>query len=119
MNIIFGDPIESIPDSFTILPLDSFRAQDSTTPVTAWAVIEKIPLAELATSADNVKIHKELLEFYRQRQWNYCEHAIEGLMGHWNGELDSFYTNLLKRVMHLKENPPSDDWDGFVGGQSK
>jgi hypothetical protein len=81
MNIIFGDSIESIPDSFTILPLDSFRVQDSATPVTAWAVIEKIPLSELATSADNAKIHNELLTFYRQKQWNYCEHAIEYLMG--------------------------------------
>ena len=113
MNIIFGDPIESIPDSFTVLPLDSFRVQDSTTPVTAWAVIEKIPLAELASAANNTKIHTELLEFYRQKQWNYCENAIEYLMGKWNRELDTFYTDLLQRVVAFKQNPPADDWDGL------
>ena len=111
MNIIFGDPIESIPNSFTILPLDSFRVEDSATPVTAWAVIEKIPLAEFATAADNTKIHKELLEFYRQQQWNYCEHAIDYLMGKWNGELDTFYTDLLQRVIAFKQTPPAEDWD--------
>jgi adenylate cyclase len=113
MNIIFGDPIESIPDSFTVLPLDSFRVKDSTTPVIAWAVIEKIPLAELATAADNTKIHNELLDFYRQKQWNYCEHAIDYLMGKWNGELDTFYTDLLQRVIAFKQTPPAEDWDGL------
>ena len=37
-----------------------------------------------------MKIHKELLDFYRQKQWNYCEHAIDYLMGKWNGELDAY-----------------------------
>jgi len=33
-------------------------------------------------------------------------------MGKWNGELDSFYTDLLKRVMSYKENEPPEDWTG-------
>ena len=57
MNIIFGDPIESIPNSFTILPLDSFRVED--------------------------------------------------------GELDTFYTDLLQRVIAFKQTPPAEDWDGL------
>jgi hypothetical protein len=77
-------------------------------------VVETIPLSEFATLDDYKKIHADLVKFYREKQWNYCEHAIEGLMGRWNGELDTFYTNLLSRVMHLKENPPPDDWDGFT-----
>ena len=118
MNIIFGDAIKEIPDSFTILELDTFRTTADELR-TAYCVVETIPLSEFATLDAYKKIHADLIKFYRERQWNYCEHAIEGLMGHWNGELDTFYTDLLKRVMHLKENPPSDDWDGFVGGQSK
>ena len=38
---------------------------------------------------------------------------MEGLMGKWNGELDSFYTDLLKRVMNYKENEPPEEWDGI------
>jgi len=118
MNIIFGDAIKEIPDSFTILELDTIRTPDQAVR-TAYCVVETIPLSEFATLDDYKKIHADLVKFYRERQWNYCEHAIEGLMGRWNGELDTFYTNLLSRVMHFKENPPSADWDGFVGGQSK
>ena len=118
MNIIFGDAIKEIPDSFTILELDTFRMPNQEVR-TAYCVVETIPLSEFATLDNYKKIHADLVKFYRERQWNYCEHAIEGLMGRWNGELDTFYTNLLSRVMHLKENPPSDDWDGFTIGQSK
>jgi hypothetical protein len=118
MNIIFGDAIKEIPDSFTILELDTFRMPNQEVR-TAYCVVEIIPLSEFATLDDYKKIHADLIKFYREQQWNYCEHAIEGLMGRWNGELDTFYTNLLSRVMHLKENPPSDDWDGFTIGQSK
>ena len=46
-----------------------------------------------------------------QQQWNYCEQAIQGLIGKWAGELDSFYTDLLQRVVHFKQNPPAEDWD--------
>jgi len=113
MNIIFGDAIKEIPDSFTILELDTFRAPDNQLQ-TAYCVVETIPLSEFATLEDYKKIHADLVKYYHEQQWNYCEHAIEGLMGHWNGELDTFYTSLLSRVMHLKENPPAADWDGII-----
>jgi hypothetical protein len=113
MNIIFGDAIKEIPDSFTILELDTFRATDNQLQ-TAYCVVETIPLSEFATLEDYKKIHADLVKYYHEQQWNYCEHAIEGLMGHWNGELDTFYTSLLSRVMHFKENPPADDWDGII-----
>lgn len=113
MNIIFGDVIKEIPDSFTVLELDTFRTPDNQLQ-TAYCVVETIPLSEFATLEDYKKIHADLVKFYREQHWNYCEHAIEGLMGRWNGELDSFYTTLLSRVMNFKENPPADDWDGII-----
>ena len=113
MYIIFGDAIKEIPDSFTILELDTFRRVSENEIVTAYCVVEKIALTEFATLDAYRKVHADLIKFYKQRQWNYCEQAIEGLMGKWNGELDSFYTDLLKRVMHYKENEPPEDWDGI------
>lgn len=112
MNIIFGDSVSGLPDNHTVLELDQFKVKDSSDLVTAWAVIEKIPLGEFSVSADNEKIHRELMSFYRQRHWNYCEQAIEFLMGKWNGELDTFYADLLQRVQAYKESAPEVDWDG-------
>ena len=45
MNIIFNDQIDTIPDSYTVLELDTFKKEDGTTTI-AYCVVEKIPLVE-------------------------------------------------------------------------
>jgi hypothetical protein len=114
MHIIFGSTIEEIPNSFTVLELDTFRMVKENRTDTAYCVVEKIPLTEFTTLDAYKKIHADLVRYYKQRQWEYCENAIEGLMGRWNGELDTFYTDLLRRVMGYKENEPPADWDGTL-----
>ena len=114
MHIIFGSAIEEIPNSFTVLELDTFRMVKENRTDTAYCVVEKIPLTEFTTLDAYKKIHADLVRYYKQRQWEYCENAIEGLMGRWNGELDTFYTDLLRRVMGYKENEPPADWDGTL-----
>jgi hypothetical protein len=89
MHIIFGSTIEEIPNSFTILELDTFRMVKEDRTDTAYCVVEKIPLTEFTTLDAYKKIHADLVQYYKQRQWEYCENAIEGLMGKWNGELDT------------------------------
>ena len=112
MNIIFGDSIKQIPDSFTVLELDTFNLVSEGRRDTAYCVIEKIAIADFDKLEAYKKVHADLLQNYRRREWTYCEHAIEGLMGKWNGELDSFYSDLLLRVMEYQQNPPGSDWDG-------
>ena len=110
MNIIFGDSIKDIPDSYTVLELDTFKTPNGARSV-AYCVVEKIPLAEFSKLDAYQKVHADLIENYRRCEWTYCEHAIEGLMGKWNGELDSFYVDLLQRVLNYKQTPPAEDWD--------
>jgi hypothetical protein len=111
MNIIFGDAIDHVPDSYTVLELDTFQQPNGTTLI-AYCVVEKIPLADFDKLEAYKKVHADLLGNYRAREWTYCEHAIEGLMGKWNGELDTFYTDLLMRVQAYRQNSPGPDWDG-------
>lgn len=111
MNIIFGDSVGSpLPDNFTCLELDTFRVPGSDA-IPTWCVVENIPLNEFPLLEAHKKIHADLIRYYREQQWNYCEQAIQGLMGKWGGELDSFYTDLLQRVMHFKQHSPAEDWD--------
>lgn len=114
MNIIFGSAVKEIPDSYTILELDTFRLPNSSEPVPFYCLVEKIPLGDFATIEHWKKIHNDVLRLYKQRQWNYCEQALQGLMGKWNGEVDTFYQSLLDRVKEYQENPPPDDWDGIL-----
>lgn len=114
MHIIFGEDINSLPDNYTILELDRFKMAGDPTVTTAYCVVENIPLQEFATLDNYRKIHNDLLEAYRNRNWEYCDSAIVGLVGRWGGELDSFYHSLKDRIKTFKETPPSEDWDGVV-----
>lgn len=114
MNVIFGDARNEIPDGHTILELDTFRVPGSEQTITAYCLVEKVPLGEFATLENYRKIHEDLIRFYKQRHWDYCEHAIESLMGRWGHELDTFYSDLLKRVIEHKAAPPDAVWDGSV-----
>jgi hypothetical protein len=112
MHIIFGDAVQHIPDSYTVLELDTFRMPGSDHRHTAWCVIENIPLADFPVLNAYVQVHHDLMQAYRDRNWEYCRSAISGLIGKWNGELDSFYQDLMARVVDLEQNPPTDSWDG-------
>jgi len=114
MHIIFGSTAQEIPDSFTVLELDTFHMVKENRTDTAYCVVEKIPLTEFAMLESYKTIHADLIKYYKQRQWTYCENAIDGLMGRWNGELDTFYSDLLSRVISLKDTEPPKEWNGSL-----
>lgn len=114
MHIIFEDSIKLLPDSYTILELDTFRMPATNELSTAYCVIETIPLAEFPLAEAHKKIHADLIQAYKDQHWLYCEQAIDGLMGKWNGDLNTFYTDLLQRVVNYKETPPNEGWDGTI-----
>ena len=114
MNIIFGDAVKEIPDSFTVLELDTFRTLENHNKITVYCVVEKIPTTELAALDAYKKIHADVIKYYKQREFHYCETAINALMGRWSGELDTFYTDLLDRVKQYKETGVSDNWEATL-----
>jgi len=114
MNIIFGDALESIPNNYTVLELDTFVLPPDGAARTSYCVIEKVPLSDFPVMEAFIKVHTDMMQAYRDQNWDYCLHAISGLIGRWNGELDSFYTNLLQRVENYQANPPGSDYTGFV-----
>jgi hypothetical protein len=110
MNIVLGDNIKYIPDSFTILELDTFTDPSKQHQHTAWCVVENIPLADFPILEQLCATHENLIRAYKQRDWAYCKQAVDYLMGRWDGELDSFYQDLKQRVEHLENDPPGPDW---------
>lgn len=114
MNIIFGDSVDTLPDHYIRLELDTFRTADSEHTVTAYCIVEKPALDEFATIDSYKQIHADLIQAYRDRHWGYCEQAIAGLMGRWGGELDTFYTNLLNRVQQHHRDGVAPDWSAVI-----
>ena len=80
MNIIFGDYVDTLPDHYIKLELDTFRIIDSNNTFTAYCLVKKLAPDEFATIDAYRKIHVDLLDAYRKQHWNYCEQAITGLM---------------------------------------
>jgi hypothetical protein len=120
MHIIFGDAVKNIPDSYTVLELDTVRRPPDMIPVTAYCLIEKIPLGEFPLAAHYRELHENLIKYYKQREWAYCKQVItETLRGKWDGDLDTFYDNLLQRIENYSTNPPPDDWDGTLSQPGK
>ena len=114
MNIIFGDAVKEIPDSFIILELDTFRTIENPKETTVYCVIEKIPTTEFATLDAYKKIHADLIHYYKKQEWIFCQKAIKSLMGRWNGEVDTFYADLLTRInQNIKHNVPN-DWTAVI-----
>ena len=111
MHIIFGDAVKEIPDSYTVLELDTVNTNG--TMVTYYCVIEKIPLQEFPLIDAHIKLHTDVMVNYREQHWDYCETAINALLGKWNGEVDSFYNTLLERIKNYKVTPPPEGWTGI------
>lgn len=111
MNIILGeDQALPLAEKYTVLSLDSFNIANHPRPIKSFCVIENMPIAEMAECHSYRDLHENLIINYGRRNWTYCEQAIGHLMGRWNRELDSFYTDLLARVQQYKQQEPSEDW---------
>lgn len=114
MNIIFGDGLNLMPEKYTRLELDTFKIVDTGQVITAYCLVETIPLAEFPKVEDNKNLHGKLIENYKKQNWTFCEDAISSLLGAWSGEVDSFYLDLQARVDQYKQNPPPPSWDGII-----
>lgn len=115
MNIII-DPVQldDYREKYTVLELDTIRIMPGNKEVTAYCVVDVIPILELPLTESKKELHSNLLKEYRKRNWNYCHQALDHLMGSWNKELDSFYDDLRNRITAFTENNPPEDWDGII-----
>ena len=114
MNIIFGDAVNQVADTHTVLELDTFKLMPSGQFVKTYCVIDNLPLAEFPQLEANKKIHHQLIEQYRQQNWEFCRSAVHSLTGCWNGEMDTFYQHLADRVDEYAENSPGANWTGVI-----
>lgn len=112
MHIIFGQEIgQAAAKKHIVLELDTFEMTGKSENITAYALLEHVPLQDMPTLNHFCDLHANLMVEYSKRNWTYCEHAMEHLHGKWNGELDTFYSNLLARVIKFKEHAPPVDWN--------
>lgn len=115
MNIIFGrDQAAALSEKYTVLELDTIRFSTSGTELTAFCVVESIPILDMPKVESMKNLHENLMIEYRKRNWNYCDQALDYLTGFWGHDVDTFYDNLRARVKEYAETEPDESWDGVV-----
>ena len=115
MNILFGNTeIDAIRNEskFTVLELDTIQISPGHDEQTAYCVLSDVPLNEIGELDHKVRMHHDMMHFYRTRQWLECRDLIALLRGSWNGEVDSFYDEISKRLDQLETTTDIGDWDG-------
>lgn len=114
MNIIFGDAVEHVASTHTVLELDTFCLVESGKLVKTYCVIDNLALTEFPQLETNKKIHQQLIEQYQLRNWEFCRSALTTLTGCWNGEMDTFYQHLSGRIDDYAANPPDESWTAVI-----
>jgi hypothetical protein len=115
MNIIFGTEMaQQAQERYTVLELDTLSLVPTDEVVTAYCLVETIPIEEMPAIESLKELHSNLMTEYKKRNWRYCEDAIAHLTGKWHGELNSFYTELYQRIQSLKQEDLPEDWTGRV-----
>lgn len=114
MNIIFGTTeADQLKEKYIVLELDTITIRNSA-PITAYCIVEHMPFDNLPKAEPYIKLHADLMENYRKKDWNYCEQAIEHLRGFWGGDTDTFYDSLLERIREYQQKELPDTWTGIV-----
>jgi hypothetical protein len=115
MNIVLDHNLDhQVRQKYMTLELDRFQLAADQEPVSAYALIEQVPLADVARISQIVDLHHNMIKNFRARNWKFCEDALEHLRGSWNGELDSFYDNIADRIADLKLQTLDDDWSAVI-----
>lgn len=105
---------DEVKTKYTLLELDKFYFSDTQQVDTAFCLVENIPIQEMFLVDKMLELHHNLIKNYRERNWKYCEDALEHLTGKWNKELDSFYQVIAERITHFKDNDPGEHWSGVI-----
>lgn len=117
MNIIFGTAeVIKLQEKYIVLELDTVTIRSSK-PITAYGVVENLPLEEFSKVEVFTKLHHDLMDNYRKRNWHFCITAIDTLMGYWGKQIDSFYEVLKTRILGYIKFEPDSDWTGIIPKQ--
>ena len=115
MHIIFGkDEALELQNKYTVLELDLFRFGQDGPVIPAHCVVENVGILDLPKIESMKNLHENLIASYRTQQWEYCQDALEHLLGFWGNELDSFYTDLGQRITDYIKQDPGPDWSPII-----
>lgn len=115
MNIIFDtENINELKSSNVLLELDTFYFSKIDKTATSYCVVENIKIEDLVTVDQTLSLHDQMIQSYKNQQFDLCQQLIQQLLGQLGGELDSFYHELQKRIQQLSAQDLPHSWTGVL-----
>lgn len=115
MNIIFDtENLDQIKSNNILLELDTFYFTKLDKTTTAYCVVDNIKLTEFNTLDQHQRLHADMISAYKNKDFVLCQDLLEHLVGSFNGEIDSFYTEMQIRVQQLLVEHTPNNWNGVV-----
>ena len=96
MHIIMGkEAAEALKENYTVLELETFVHNEEA--ITAFCVVDQVPLGELPVLDQHKQDHAEFISQLNSQNFSYCIKTAPTLKGRFNGDLDSFYDEIVAR----------------------
>lgn len=97
MHIIMGqEAADKLKENYTVLELETFEHNGQS--ITAFCVVNELPLGELPELEKLKSLHQSFVDAVKDKNYPVCEVLLEKLKGRFNGELDSFYEEIERRI---------------------
>ena len=107
--------VRQVPE-FAFRPLDWVRVKGRDKPVVIYEPICEILQLDKATNS-HLKLYDEALKHYRNRNWDLAEMQFIHLQ-----QLEpsrALYALYIARIVHFRQYPPANDWDGVFNIETK
>lgn len=113
VRIIIGPKTaEYVKDDYQVVELDLLAVKGKTEPITIYTVLKD-------KDSSTEKTHNKFLTQYRQGSWLVAKRFAEDLTeGGWQGQLSSYYRNMIERIEEYEKTSPK-NWDGIFRATSK
>jgi len=118
--LVIGPVTESrLEDTAFSLPLDCIAVKGKKEGVDIFTAFHNPPENQRAQWAADKERHIEMIEYYRNQQWNKALKAVENLKGKFDGQMDHYYELWAERIHEMASAGLSADWDGVFRATSK
>jgi len=115
MNVVFGrENLATIGDKYESFELDTIAQKDGD-PITLFAIAtpDDIPLENIVRLKQFLPVHESLMENYKEQNFAFCISAIGSLRGNINEFMDTFYDNLMEKILN-QEREEDPEWTPIV-----
>ena len=104
----------TLEDRYVVIEIDTIRVKGREEVIPIYTVLETEKIFLKLEQIENaIKMHNEMREFYKAKNWDAAETAITWLKTQFNEELNSYYDIILDRINEYRNQELPDDWQGI------